>query len=372
MMEITNKYQVMPPLSEEEYQALKEDVAENGVLVPVVKDEDGTVIDGHYRVQAYHELEAEGRIAGGYPVVERNGLTEDEKRDLAWRLNMQRRHLNAEQKREAIRRKLKESPQWADNRVARLLGVDGKTVRMLRVMLEGREEIAKVEKVVGADGKEYPRELVNKSYPELTRERVEDPLRWPHVEVDEETGEALPQEITRKAYPQESSIRPGSLVRAEQAMKKAQKEQKKAADNAKKLREEIRTLKQQQSHEQKQLSETLKNNLQKQLADYQARHNIPEIPEIFQTDPEDFQRFLQNATDERQREALSLVNDAMKLVGRMMKFEPEEAATGFLRWNDRERAKEAMKRCTKWLNKCLEEIEAQTTPGRLRVIEKRD
>jgi ParB-like chromosome segregation protein Spo0J len=159
MTETTNKYQVMPPLSDEEYQALKEDIAENGVLVPVVKDTDGNIIDGHHRVWAYEKLRAEGRAAGGYPVVERSGMPDQEKRDLAWRLNMQRRHLNRAQKHEAIERKLKESPEWADNRIAHLLGVDGKTVRFVRVQLEGRKEIAKVKKVVGADGKEYPREL---------------------------------------------------------------------------------------------------------------------------------------------------------------------------------------------------------------------
>jgi len=161
MTETTNKYQVMPPLSDEEYQALKEDMAENGMLVPVVQDTDGNIIDGHHRVRAHQELVAEGRAAGGFPTVERGGLTTEEKRDLAWRLNMQRRHLNREQKYEAIERKLRESPEWADNRIAKLLGVDGKTVRVARVMLEGRKEIAKHKKLVGTDGKKYPRELEN-------------------------------------------------------------------------------------------------------------------------------------------------------------------------------------------------------------------
>jgi ParB-like chromosome segregation protein Spo0J len=161
-MQISNKYQVMPPLTPEEYHGLKGDIAENGVLVSVVQDEEGTIIDGHYRVQAYQQLEAEGRIAGGYPVDVRSGLTEDEKRDLAWRLNMQRRHLNQAQKQKAIIAKLKESPQWSDNRIAQLLGVDHKTVRVQRVILEGSRGIPKVEKVIGTDGKEYPRELEKK------------------------------------------------------------------------------------------------------------------------------------------------------------------------------------------------------------------
>src|ERR687897_874597 len=152
MMETSNKYQVMPPLSGEEYQALKEDIAENGVLVPVVKDTDGNIIDGHHRVWAYEELLAEDRVAGGYPVVERSGMTDQEKRDLAWRLNMQRRHLNQFQKREAIAAKLKESPEWADNRIALLLGVDHKTVRSVRTDLEARNEVVRVEVLEGADG----------------------------------------------------------------------------------------------------------------------------------------------------------------------------------------------------------------------------
>jgi ParB-like chromosome segregation protein Spo0J len=207
MTETTNEYQVLPPLSDEEYQALKEDMAENGMLVPVVQDTAGNIIDGHHRVRAYQELLAEGRAAGGFPTVERSGLTTEEKRDLAWRLNMQRRHLKRAQKHEAIERKLKESPEWADNRIAKLLGVDGKTVRLARVMLEGRKEIAKLEKLVGADGKEYPRELEKKfkdiglkpraakglAQAATTRERAEGPLRWAGVEAGEEPTEPREQ-----------------------------------------------------------------------------------------------------------------------------------------------------------------------------------
>jgi len=222
-MQISDKYQVMPPLTPEEYQALKEDIAENGVLVPAVHDEDAVIIDGHYRVQAYQELEAEGRAAGGFPTQERTGLTEDEKRDLAWRLNMQRRHMTSEQKRDAIRKKLKESPQWADNRIAQLLGVDHKTVRVNRVMLEGIKGIPKVEKVIGTDGKEYPRELekklrdagFNRSFAAglaqglvqgaVTRERAESPLRW-RWESDHGAVHSLPEEseeITFDHWPDE-------------------------------------------------------------------------------------------------------------------------------------------------------------------------
>ena len=90
-----NKYQVMPPLSDEEYEGLKGDIAENGVQVPVVLDADDNIIDGYHRVRAWQELNAEGHDLDPYPEQIRSELTTDaEKRDLAWRLNMQRRHLN--------------------------------------------------------------------------------------------------------------------------------------------------------------------------------------------------------------------------------------------------------------------------------------
>ena len=157
-MQRTRTYQVMPPLSEEEYEALKTDIAENGVLVPVVKDTDGNIIDGHHRVRAYEELRADGSAVPMYPTSTRSDLTTDaEKRDLAWKLNMQRRHLDQAQKRDAIAAKLKESPEWADNRIAHLLGVDSKTVRSVRTSLEMRAELPKVELLEGKDGKYYPR-----------------------------------------------------------------------------------------------------------------------------------------------------------------------------------------------------------------------
>ena len=48
------RWQLFPPLSDEEYAALKADIAAQGVLVPVVIDEDtGEVIEGHHRLRAW-------------------------------------------------------------------------------------------------------------------------------------------------------------------------------------------------------------------------------------------------------------------------------------------------------------------------------
>lgn len=50
-------YQVMPPPSRLEYEALKADIAKHGVKEPVDIDEEGNVLDGHTRVQICGELD---------------------------------------------------------------------------------------------------------------------------------------------------------------------------------------------------------------------------------------------------------------------------------------------------------------------------
>jgi ParB-like chromosome segregation protein Spo0J len=49
-------FQVLPPLSGEDYAALKSDIAVRGVLVPVEYDEEGNILDGHHRVHICAEL----------------------------------------------------------------------------------------------------------------------------------------------------------------------------------------------------------------------------------------------------------------------------------------------------------------------------
>jgi ParB-like chromosome segregation protein Spo0J len=197
MTEATNKYQVMPPLSGEEYQALKEDIAERGVMLPVVLDGEGNVIDGHHRMRALEELSGEGRDVADPITITRSDLqTDQDKRDEAWRLNMQRRHLNQAQKRAAIAAKLKESPGWADNRIAQLLGVDGKTARSVRISLEIRKEVPKVELLEGKDGKYYPRSRTGDLEAELAVTKTDavrqdimaKPWVWKHSSEEAQRG----------------------------------------------------------------------------------------------------------------------------------------------------------------------------------------
>jgi len=54
------KYQVLPELTPIEYEALKSDIAQRGVLVPIDVDEKGEILDGHHRVRAWNELQEGG------------------------------------------------------------------------------------------------------------------------------------------------------------------------------------------------------------------------------------------------------------------------------------------------------------------------
>jgi N6-adenosine-specific RNA methylase IME4/ParB-like chromosome segregation protein Spo0J len=153
------KYQVMPALGIEDYEALKSDIARRGVLIPVEYDERGNVLDGHHRLQACKEL---GLTE--WPKFIRKGLSEEEKRQHARQLNLARRHLNQEQKRHLIQGQLKDTPQRSNRQIASGLGVDHKTVSAARKDLEGTGEIPQLNKTIGTDGKARPAKPIRTAF----------------------------------------------------------------------------------------------------------------------------------------------------------------------------------------------------------------
>ena|GEM_PF-3294195 len=157
MIPIKSKYQVLPDLSESEYGELKSDIAERGVMVPVEFDQDGNVLDGHHRLKICEELGITD-----YPKVIRAGLTESEKRYHARKLNMARRQMNQEQRRQLIQDQLKETPEKSDRQIADSLGVSPTTVGNARHDLEDSNQLSRLDSSVGADGKIRPRVVPKK------------------------------------------------------------------------------------------------------------------------------------------------------------------------------------------------------------------
>lgn len=119
-------FQVMPPLSPEEYAALRADIERHGILVPIVVDQDGVILDGHHRAAIGADLGID------VPKVTRTTASDDERRHIAYTLNLARRHLSREQVREIIRAELERDNTRPDRAIGRLVGVDHKTVGAVR------------------------------------------------------------------------------------------------------------------------------------------------------------------------------------------------------------------------------------------------
>lgn len=118
--------QPMPNLSADEYSALREDIRTRGVLVPVILDQNGRILDGNNRVRIAGELGIE------YPTETVTVDDENDAIDLAITLNCARRHLSREQLRAVIASELVRRPADSDREIARRVGCDHKTVGSVR------------------------------------------------------------------------------------------------------------------------------------------------------------------------------------------------------------------------------------------------
>jgi len=120
-------FQLLPELSAEEYTALRESIAADGILVPIQVDEDGVILDGHHR----HAIAAELGIDCPRIVVSKLD-TDTEKRTVALALNLSRRHLNREQTRQVIAASIAADPHLSDREHARRCGCSPTTVGTVR------------------------------------------------------------------------------------------------------------------------------------------------------------------------------------------------------------------------------------------------
>jgi hypothetical protein len=84
---------LLRPLGAAEVEDLTASIRKNGVLVPVVVDEDNGIVDGINRLTIASELEAPGAV----PFDIRKSLSTKAKRDLALSLNLHRRHLTGDE-----------------------------------------------------------------------------------------------------------------------------------------------------------------------------------------------------------------------------------------------------------------------------------
>jgi ParB-like chromosome segregation protein Spo0J len=143
----SDEFQIFPELSPKEFQALKLDIREHGILVAVEVDQDGRVVDGHHRLRAWNELRAEGFRVPEYERKVRYYEHDNERLEHALRLNQLRRHLTTAQRQE-VTAELRQRG-WSTRQIADVLDVGKSTVaRDLSTVPDGT-----VERVFGKDGK---------------------------------------------------------------------------------------------------------------------------------------------------------------------------------------------------------------------------
>lgn len=143
-------YQFLPRLSDDEYAALEQSIREHGVQVPILVDENRAIIDGH------HRKEIADRLGVDCPRRFAMDLTDEQKRTLALSLNLDRRHLNREQKRELVERSLEADPHLSDRQHAERTGVSPSTVGSRRADMEQDGRLSNLDSRVSADGRERP------------------------------------------------------------------------------------------------------------------------------------------------------------------------------------------------------------------------
>lgn len=143
-------FQVMPPLTGDEADALEDSIREHGVLNPIIVDPSGTIIEGHNRAVIAHKLGVE------CPRQVRQFADDIARRTAAYELNTARRALTREQKRQLVAQSITADPGLSDRLHARRCGVDHKTAAKVRDDLAGRGEIPHVETRTDSAGREQP------------------------------------------------------------------------------------------------------------------------------------------------------------------------------------------------------------------------
>jgi len=198
-----------PLMSEDELKELADDIAENGLEVPIVictplsyrdfvdrrrressetkKKREASrqtwkLLDGRNRLDALQklreqldsdnlltvlEIDEEGELClDGTPIRENwrgeenivayTDVDDKRAREIAASLNEHRRHLTAEQKRDLIAKRLKEIPEASNRQIAEHVKADDKTVAKVRADLESRSEIPNVSTRTDTKGRTQP------------------------------------------------------------------------------------------------------------------------------------------------------------------------------------------------------------------------
>jgi len=168
---------LFPLMPESELRELGEDIKKNGLRHPIIycKGENGKpmLLDGRNRLDAMESVgiatvnekgivtDKNGELYNGTDVAFPS-LPDVDPYDLVLSLNIHRRHLTEEQRRDLIAKLIKAKPEASDRAIAKQIKRDHKTVAKVRKKMESTGEVSPVEKRVGADGKKRKKPTAKK------------------------------------------------------------------------------------------------------------------------------------------------------------------------------------------------------------------
>jgi ParB-like chromosome segregation protein Spo0J len=122
--------EMLPPMDDGQFDGLVGSIRREGLLEPMVLYQ-GKILDGRNRYRAAKEA--------GYKFTDRDFVQLKagvDPKEFVYSINIQRRHLNRDQKQDLISRFLKLNPKASNRAIAKLVGVDDKTVGAVRDRLE--------------------------------------------------------------------------------------------------------------------------------------------------------------------------------------------------------------------------------------------
>ena len=208
---MTAQLQLFPALPPAIEAALRASIERFGVLVPVVQDQQGRILDGHHRSRIAATLGVKYRV----DVV--RVRDEEEARDIQQTLNADRRQLSEEQRREIALALRQEG--HSERAIAGALGVSDSTVHrdLEHVRSTASCEAVEPERIVGRDGKSRParRPAVVATLHAAEAARAQRALL--------DLGEALP------FHDDDTAITPVQLARAQKAQQRAERAENRLA-----------------------------------------------------------------------------------------------------------------------------------------------
>jgi hypothetical protein len=161
--------ELFPRMSPDELRALGEDIKKNGLHVPVALWSGGGkkmyVIDGINRLDAMETVGIAFDDMKGFQTVK----PETDPYAFAISMNIERRHLTAEQRQHLLITLIARAPEKSDRQIAKEIGVDHKTIASARAKGEDVGRIPHVETHTDSKGRKQPSRKPSKAGKKSTK-----------------------------------------------------------------------------------------------------------------------------------------------------------------------------------------------------------